>query len=251
MAKESPWFKFFTGEWANGSITLENYAVQGVFINACCFYWSKQGDVTRKQLEKKIRSNKELDVLFEEEILKTDGQYIIIDFLDNQMVERQEKSKQASEAGKKSAAKRAEKHQRESNARSTPVEISFNENPTNKNKSKNKKENKSKKENNKEAIVYFPNDILLNEKYIEFLNFRKESKKPVLKSSLEANKKKLMKMAAENPNTAIEIIDQSIANGWQGFFELKTNNNGGQQRNNQGTKVGSINIPNDYNPEVF
>ena len=51
MAKESPWFKFFTGEWANGSITLENYSVQGVFINVCCFYWSKQGDVTKKQLE--------------------------------------------------------------------------------------------------------------------------------------------------------------------------------------------------------
>ena len=52
MAKESPWFKFFTGEWANGSITLESYAAQGVFINVCCFYWSKQGDVTKKQLEK-------------------------------------------------------------------------------------------------------------------------------------------------------------------------------------------------------
>jgi hypothetical protein len=47
----------------------------------------------------------------------------------------------------------------------------------------------------------------------------------VLQSSLEANKKKLMKMSDENPNTAIEIIEQSIANGWQGFFELKTNNN--------------------------
>jgi len=221
MAKESPWYKFFTGEWANGSITLESYAVQGVFINACCFYWSKQGDVTRKQLEKKIRSKKEINVLFEEEILKTNGQYIVIDFLDNQMVERVERSKQASDAGKKSAKKRAEKLQRESNDRSTPVDVSFNENPTNKNKNKKEKENKS----NKEQEVFFPNDILLNEKYIEFLNFRKESKKPVLKSSLEANKKKLMKMAAENPSTAIEIIDQSIANGWQGFFELKTNNN--------------------------
>jgi hypothetical protein len=139
------------------------------------------------------------------------------------MVERVERSKQASDAGKKSAKKRAEKLQRESNDRSTPVEISFNENPTNKNKSK----NKSKKENksNKEQEVFFPNDVLLNEKYIEFLNFRKESKKPVLQSSLEANKKKLMKMSDENPNTAIEIIEQSIANGWQGFFELKTNNN--------------------------
>ena len=40
MAEKLPYFKFFTGEWANGSITLESFAVQGVFINVCCFYWS-------------------------------------------------------------------------------------------------------------------------------------------------------------------------------------------------------------------
>ena len=227
MAKESPWFKFFTGEWANGSITLENYSVQGVFINVCCFYWSKQGDVTKKQLEKKIRSNKELNVLIEEEIIKLDGDFITIDFLDNQMIERQERSKQASEAGKKSAQKRATKNQRPFNDRSTTVQIPFNENPTNKNKSKKENKNKNKIESKKEEKTdHFPDDFLLNEKYLEFLKFRKEIKKPVANASIQANKKSLMKHANNNSDKAILIIEQSIANGWQGFFELKQQDNG-------------------------
>ena len=44
MAKEIPYFKFFTGEWANGEITAESYEVQGVFINICSLYWDKDRD---------------------------------------------------------------------------------------------------------------------------------------------------------------------------------------------------------------
>jgi hypothetical protein len=36
----------------------------------------------------------------------------------------------------------------------------------------------------------------------------------------------LTKKANHNELTAIEIIGQSMANGWKGFFELKNNNNG-------------------------
>lgn len=36
---------------------------------------------------------------------------------------------------------------------------------------------------------------------------------------------KLYKISNQNHETAIEIIKQSIANGWQGLFELKTANN--------------------------
>ena len=46
MAKEIPYFKFFTGEWANGDITAENYKTQGVFINICAIYWTKEGRVS-------------------------------------------------------------------------------------------------------------------------------------------------------------------------------------------------------------
>jgi len=35
----------------------------------------------------------------------------------------------------------------------------------------------------------------------------------------------IVKFAKSNEQMAIDIIDQSIANGWKGFFELKTTNN--------------------------
>lgn len=40
---------------------------------------------------------------------------------------------------------------------------------------------------------------------------------------------KLGKLAGGNPETAIKIIDQTIDNGWKGFFNLKTNENGKKQ----------------------
>lgn len=142
MAEKLPYFKFFTGEWANGSITLENYSVQGVFINVCCFYWSKQGNVLKTQLEKKIRSKKELRVLFEEEIIKLKDDFVVIEFLDNQMVERDSVSKKNSEAGKESARKRALKKQQALNEKPTGVEITFNGNSTIKNKKREEEEQK-------------------------------------------------------------------------------------------------------------
>lgn len=55
----------------------------------------------------------------------------------------------------------------------------------------------------------------------EFYKFRKEMKKPVLETSKESFINSLRKLSNNSSKTAIEILDQSIANGWQGIFELK------------------------------
>ena len=60
MAKEIPFFKFFVGEWANGDITAESYKTQGVFINICSVYWTKEGELSEVFLRKKIKANKEI-----------------------------------------------------------------------------------------------------------------------------------------------------------------------------------------------
>jgi hypothetical protein len=44
----------------------------------------------------------------------------------------------------------------------------------------------------------------------------------------------LGKLSQQNEQTAIEIIMQSIENGWKGFFELKTHNNNGQKQTGSG-----------------
>jgi hypothetical protein len=71
-------------------------------------------------------------------------------------------------------------------------------------------------------------DPALAQSYTDFLTMRVEIKKPFRSQlSIEANYKQLIKISNNNIGTAKEIVLQSIAHQWQGFFELKTNTNYG------------------------
>jgi len=65
----------------------------------------------------------------------------------------------------------------------------------------------------------------IEKKLNDFFEFRKKMRKPILDISKESFKNKLITLSNNNIETAIAILDQSIANGWQGIFELKTNLN--------------------------
>ena len=126
MARELPYFKFYTGEWANGSIVLEDFTTQGVFINICCWYWSKQGDVKTRHLKKKFPEN-DIDLLLEEEIIKTEGDKIVIDFLDEQIAENAAIAERNRINGLKSAEARKAKSQRPLKAPSKPLATKSND----------------------------------------------------------------------------------------------------------------------------
>lgn len=76
------------------------------------------------------------------------------------------------------------------------------------------------------------NESEIEKKLRDFFSFRNQIKKPVAELSKDAFKRKLLKLGNNHEPTMIEILEQSIANGWQGIFELKTNNNGKQPINN-------------------
>ncbi len=61
----------------------------------------------------------------------------------------------------------------------------------------------------------------LNEKMIEFLEFRISIKKPIKPASQSAFIRRLETMSWKDPAVAVEILETSIANGWQGIFPLK------------------------------
>ena len=66
MSKGLPYFKFHPEEWLQGNITLEDFHTQGVFINVCAFYWSRGGDITVEQLNKRFRhSSQQIDTLID------------------------------------------------------------------------------------------------------------------------------------------------------------------------------------------
>lgn len=63
----------------------------------------------------------------------------------------------------------------------------------------------------------------------DFVDHRKEIKSPMTIRSVKMMYKKLCEMTMDE-NTQMEILEQSIANGWKGIFDLK--NNGGSSTGN-------------------
>ena len=71
--------------------------------------------------------------------------------------------------------------------------------------------------------VYFPNDETLNKAFSDYVDHRKQIKKPMSSRAVELAIEKLNKLSGGDTDKAIRIINQSIGQGWQGLFELKEN----------------------------
>lgn len=95
MAKELPYFKFHVSEWLNGSITLEDYYVQGVFTNICAQYWFKSGNLTLSELKRRLTEVKPnaFKSLLKSGIIEVKDDILKIKFLDEQLKESEERSK--------------------------------------------------------------------------------------------------------------------------------------------------------------
>lgn len=102
MSKELPFFKFFPGEWLQGDITLEDYEMQGIFINVCAYYWSKDCNLEKETLFKKFKGSlSQVEAMLKLGLIKAKGTLVKIDFLDEQFKELIERKSMLSEAGKK------------------------------------------------------------------------------------------------------------------------------------------------------
>lgn len=95
-------------------------------------------------------------------------------------------------------------------------------NKTKLNNKESKKEATSPKKNSFDEIIdsYTQNEILRFE-LKEHLKTRKAKKAALTDRAIELSFKSLDKLAKDD-DAKIEIVRQSIANGWTGFFELKT-----------------------------
>lgn len=102
MAKGLPYLKFNPDIWLLGNISLEDMAVQGLYINICAFYWHKDGNLHIDEVKKKYRNESELIPELTDRFLNVDelGK-IHIDWLDEQFEERNHLSLQNTINGKK------------------------------------------------------------------------------------------------------------------------------------------------------
>lgn len=120
------WFKFNPAKWAMGRIKKCSPQAKSDFIDLCCIYWTKKGQMDIQSAKAECDS---YDELLSRNIIKEHEGLISIDFLDEQIEELSDKSAYFRELGKKSAQARAE---RTSNARPTHVENTLNGRSTDK-----------------------------------------------------------------------------------------------------------------------
>lgn len=90
-----------------------------------------------------------------------------------------------------------------------------------------RKEEKSREKNTKEARVYYPEDELLNQAFVDFVDMRKAIKKPMTERAITLAMNKLKRLAevpfadSMDNDLAIQILEQSTMNCWQDLYPLK------------------------------
>jgi hypothetical protein len=149
MAKELPYFKFYIGDWINGDITLESYEIQGLFINICSYYWSKDCDLSMINLSKKFRNDKDgISQLIESKIIKVIDSNVSISFLNEQYQSKEVQKITNKINGLKGGRPKKEETENKPNglnfANRNETETKPNDNPN----ETNRKESKEDKNNN-------------------------------------------------------------------------------------------------------
>ena len=82
-----------------------------------------------------------------------------------------------------------------------------------------------------DLISNYTNNQELHTCLIEYIKMRKANRKATTNRAIELVLKKLDSLTTSE-SVKIDIINQSIMNGWQGVFPLKTNNSNGKTYNN-------------------
>ena len=98
------WFKFTPSDWVMGKIQRTSEITQARFMRLICLYWNKHCILSYEDAEIEI-DKEHLDVLISKKIIKTENDFIIIEFLNDQLVTIAE----TSEKRKLAVSKRWEK----------------------------------------------------------------------------------------------------------------------------------------------
>ena len=108
MAKELPYFKFEPNQWENGNIQMLSREDKGLFMDLCSMYWSRLGDVPLKLAVQKLCGGNAtaFDSLISEQIFEVIDERVCINYLNEQLAEFEDTSKQNSKNAKEGWEKR-------------------------------------------------------------------------------------------------------------------------------------------------
>lgn len=217
MAKDLPYFKFIVNEWITGDITLEDLNIQGLFINLCAWYWSKECTLSLENAKKKFSNCKA--IAFEKlensgSIKINDQGFIIINFLDEQFEEFREISEKRSAIGKMGGrGNKAIVKQEQSN--------SFVELKQNKAKRQDKKKQEETRQEETIEIVFPFVSENFKKMWTNWLSYKKQQHNFTYKSAIseQGALKDLSKISDGNEQMAIDLIENAISKAWKGIYK--------------------------------
>jgi hypothetical protein len=143
MAKELPYFQFEPAEYLTKDISFCSLAVQGLFINACAYYWQRECKLTKDQFLRRLNYPQEFDELINEGIIDLQENQVKIKFLDDQFLKATSQSKTNSTNGSKGGRPKSEKR----NESETKANLKPNESETKAIREEKIKEDKIKEDN--------------------------------------------------------------------------------------------------------
>lgn len=219
------WFKFTPADWFMGRIQRLPLEAQAEFIRLCCVYWNKECSMTVEDAKLEIDT---FEQLVKNRIVKVDGEEVFIDFLDAQI----DNANSVSEKRRKAAKARWNK----SKAKAKQTDASALQTDAEKKREDKRRKEKTRQDKKREdKNVVFPFDSEdFSTWWSHWLEYKAAEHKFKFKSQVseQAAVNKLVKLSDGREDIAIQIIQQSIENGWKGFFQLKTEHN--EQKGNGG-----------------
>lgn len=206
---KDPAFLFYPGD-ASEDTQFMNRLERGAYFDLVKAQRMFNHGFTTAQLRKILGSDFEAVWPSLEIILTQEGELYFIDWLKKSFEKREEYSKKQSERSKKGWQSRGI-------AVAIPQKEDGNEN-----------EIKIENLNLKKGVVGEKNFEPLHGKFIEAwkLWISCRSKKFKNEASEAIGRKKFFELCREDENLAFPIVEQSIANGWAGLFEVKNNSPG-------------------------
>tara|TARA_R100000654_G_scaffold23409_1_gene45790 strand:- start:244 stop:963 length:720 start_codon:yes stop_codon:yes gene_type:complete len=215
------WFKFPVTKWLLPKYQRLSAEAQSDYINLCCMYWYQEGELTVEDASE----NAELEAL--RKVIQVEEGMVYIDFLQEQLDLVKHKKAIRREAGAKGGkayrptqAKARKSKQTVSKSKQTPSKSK--QTQADKIREDKSREDKNRIDKTRENIVFPFSDLFLpiwslwKEYKYEQHKFKFASSK-----SEQAQLNMLVKYSDGNEQTAQEIIEYSMANGYKGIFEPK------------------------------
>lgn len=241
--KDLSFFKFSPDEYLTGDIFYCSPQAQGYFINFCCISFLKGGYVENNEMLQRrlnVRSTDDeraFNELISNKIIKQSERGLYVDFIVSQIHEYVGKISQCTEAGKVSARKRIEGKlngtSTEINGCLTAVGKSLKNISTEVNDIEIEIEEEKEEEVKKGEApsLSFPQNLFESELFMgtfeKWMKLRKKMKK-TKGGWVSLFQEQLAWLSGFGPETATEILQNSLRNEYQGLFEPNKTSGGGK-----------------------